>query len=247
MKCAVQEILKEDKLKEYGIEGKSLTQFRGQGCKECLHTGYKGRTPIAEIIEIDDELRNLIIKDFSREEAMNILYKKQFIPITEDAINKVKEFITTLDEVANAVNLQGVVLDNTEDNSTEEKSILIVDDSPTIRAMIKPLFEMNNFKVYEAENGKECINKLKTLKPSLIVMDLMMPEMNGFETIQIIRSNDKLKDIPVIMMTTESEMTNELKGLELGVDEFIAKPFMPERLLARSMAILRRTSKDILT
>ena len=124
-------------------------------------------------------------------------------------------------------------------------TIMIIDDSPTIRMMIKPLMESQGFNVIEAENGRIAIEKLKNQKVDFIIMDLMMPEMNGFETLKVLKSHPVWENIPVIMLTTKSELENEMKGFDLGVDEFMPKPFMPDRLLARVKAIFKRYNRQI--
>jgi len=118
--------------------------------------------------------------------------------------------------------------------------ILVVDDESRMRKLVRDFLVKNNFDVVEAENGEEAIDKFFADKDiSLVVLDVMMPKMDGWEVCREIRNYSK---VPIIMLTAKSDERDELKGFELGVDEYISKPFSPKILVARIDAILRRTN-----
>lgn len=118
--------------------------------------------------------------------------------------------------------------------------ILVVDDESRMRKLVKDFLVKNNFDVVEAENGEDAIDKFFADKDiSLVVLDVMMPKMDGWEVCREIRNYSK---VPIIMLTAKSDERDELKGFELGVDEYISKPFSPKILVARIDAILRRTN-----
>ncbi len=118
--------------------------------------------------------------------------------------------------------------------------IMVVDDEPRMRKLVKDFLVKDGFIVIEAEDGEDAYNKfISTNDISLIIMDVMMPKMNGYEVSAEIR---KISKVPIIMLTAKSEEKDELKGYEVGIDEYITKPFSPKILVARVEAVLRRSS-----
>lgn len=115
--------------------------------------------------------------------------------------------------------------------------ILIVDDEQKIREVIREYAEFNNYEVEEAANGMEAIGLCKLNDYDLIVMDIMMPKLDGFSACKEIR---KIKDIPVIMLSARGEEYDKLFGFELGIDDYIVKPFSPKELMARINVVLSR-------
>ncbi|QOX65400.1 response regulator transcription factor [Anoxybacterium hadale] len=115
--------------------------------------------------------------------------------------------------------------------------ILIVDDEQKIREVIKEYAEFNGYEVEEAENGMAAIGLCKLNDYDLIIMDIMMPKLDGFSACKEIR---KLKDIPVIMLSARGEEYDKLFGFELGIDDYVVKPFSPKELMARINAVLNR-------
>lgn len=121
----------------------------------------------------------------------------------------------------------------------EQFKILVVDDESRMRKLVGDYLTRSGFLVTEAEDGERAVEKFfedKTI--DLIILDVMMPKMDGFEAAKIIRQYSK---VPIIMLTARGEESDELNGFDIGVDEYIAKPFSPKILVARVEAILRRT------
>ena len=119
--------------------------------------------------------------------------------------------------------------------------ILVVDDESRMRKLVKDFLTKKNFQVLEAGDGEKAMDVFYKEKDiALIILDVMMPKMDGWEVCREIR---KFSKIPIIMLTAKSEESDELLGFELGVDEYISKPFSPRILVARVDAILRRTNK----
>jgi len=116
-------------------------------------------------------------------------------------------------------------------------TILVVDDEPNIVALAKLYLEQEGYQVEGVGNGSDALNKMGTSKPSLIVLDLMLPDIDGFEVCRQIR---KKSDVPILMLTARKEDVDKIVGLELGADDYITKPFNPRELVARVKAILRR-------
>ena len=125
-----------------------------------------------------------------------------------------------------------------------EESILVVDDEERMRKLIKDFLTNKGYHILEAEDGEKALevyqqNKSKIM---LILLDVMMPKLDGWSVLRQIRQEDK--EVPIIMLTARGEEQDELFGFELGVDEYISKPFSPKILVARVEAILKRTGKD---
>ena len=120
------------------------------------------------------------------------------------------------------------------------KQLLIVDDEPNIRNVIREYAEFSGYGVTEAADGMEAVNLVRSNDFDLIVMDIMMPKLDGFSACKEIRRD---KDIPIIMLSARGEEYDKLFGFELGVDDYVTKPFSPKELMARINAVLTRHEK----
>ncbi len=123
-------------------------------------------------------------------------------------------------------------------------TILVVDDESRMRILIKDFFKQKNYSIIEAEDGEVALKAYNENKEkiSLILLDVMMPKLDGWSVLRQIRQDNK--NVPVVMLTARSEEQDELFGFELGVDEYITKPFSPKILVARVESILKRTIKE---
>lgn len=120
-----------------------------------------------------------------------------------------------------------------------QKKVLLVDDEKTLVKALKFNLEKEGFLVEEAYNGEEALEKAFEMKPDIIILDLMLPGLDGFEVCREIR---KKEEIPIIMLTAKGEDIDKVLGLELGADDYMTKPFNPRELVARMKAILRRSA-----
>ena len=120
--------------------------------------------------------------------------------------------------------------------------ILIVDDEPKIRSLIRKYAEFENYKVTEAEDGMEAVDVCRSVDFDLIIMDVMMPELDGFSAAREIL---KLKDIPIIMLSARGEEYDKIHGFEVGVDDYVVKPFSPRELMMRMNAVISRSNKNV--
>ena len=118
------------------------------------------------------------------------------------------------------------------------KKILVVDDEPRLVTLVRGYLEQEGFLVVTARNGREALFTARDHQPDLIVLDLMMPEMDGWE---FLRRHRQERQTPVIMLTARIEDVDKIAGLEMGADDYITKPFSPRELVARVRAVLRRT------
>ncbi len=122
-----------------------------------------------------------------------------------------------------------------------EEKILIVDDEEHIVELLKFNLENSGFKVVSAYNGIDALNIVRSEQPKLILLDLMLPGLDGYDVCKEIRRDSTIANIPIIMTTAKSEELDKILGLELGADDYITKPFSMRELVARVKAVLRRT------
>jgi two-component system alkaline phosphatase synthesis response regulator PhoP len=123
------------------------------------------------------------------------------------------------------------------------KKILVVEDEPDILQLVKLYLEKEGFRTATAVNGAQALKKVKEDKPDLIVLDLMLPEIDGLEVCKRLRSVPDTAMLPIIMLTAKAEESDTVIGLELGADDYVAKPFSPKALVARIKALLRRLER----
>ena len=119
----------------------------------------------------------------------------------------------------------------------EKKLILVVDDEPRIVRFVQMNLELEGYQVSTASSGLEAIDKVRREIPNLVILDIMMPEMDGYETLERIR---RVSNVPVIMLTVKAEEEDKVRGLEFGADDYVTKPFSPRELMSRVKAALRR-------
>jgi two-component system, OmpR family, alkaline phosphatase synthesis response regulator PhoP len=120
--------------------------------------------------------------------------------------------------------------------------ILVVEDEPDIRKLVHYNLTQDHYKVVEAENGEQALKIVQREKPSLVILDLMMPGMSGLEVCRTLRGQDETAKLPILMLTAKAGEADRVLGLELGADDYLAKPFSPRELVARVRAILRRAN-----
>jgi DNA-binding response OmpR family regulator len=118
-----------------------------------------------------------------------------------------------------------------------KKSILVVDDEATIREVLSRYLQREGFRVFEAADGFEALDAIKYNPPDLIVLDLMLPGIDGLTLTQHLRED---REIPIIMLTAKGEANDRIRGLDLGADDYITKPFSPQEVVSRIRAVLRR-------
>jgi two-component system KDP operon response regulator KdpE len=120
----------------------------------------------------------------------------------------------------------------------DAKLILVVDDEPRMRRFMRMNLDLEGYRVIEASNGMEAIDRVREDLPDLVLLDVMMPEMDGFEALRFIR---KTSSVPIIMLTVKGDEEDRVRGLELGADDYVTKPFSPRELASRIKAVLRRS------
>ena len=123
-------------------------------------------------------------------------------------------------------------------DDSRPRRVLVVDDEPRMIHFIRLNLDHDGYEVIEATSGTQALELLRDRMPDLILLDVMMPDMDGFETLQLLR---EISTVPVIMLTAKGEEEDRVRGLELGADDYITKPFSPREMVSRVRAVIRRT------
>jgi two-component system KDP operon response regulator KdpE len=126
-------------------------------------------------------------------------------------------------------------------NPLKDKLVLVVDDEPRMIQFVRMNLEAEGVRVTEAHNGVEALNQVREKIPDAVILDVMMPELDGFETLRLLRETS---DVPVIMLTVRADEEERVRGLELGADDYMGKPFSPRELVSRLKAVLRCTAPE---
>lgn len=124
---------------------------------------------------------------------------------------------------------------------TRQPSLLIVEDEQDLLEVLRFSLTREGFSVRTAENGEDAIRMVRQKRPDLIVLDLMLPTIDGLSVCRALRTNDQTRAVPIVMLTAKGEESDIVKGLEAGADDYVTKPFSPKVLLARINAVLRRS------
>ena len=209
----------------------------GLGCDQCKHTSYGGRVPVAELLTPSDELRDAIVRGATAHEIRAAMRSGGSPNMRDHGLRLALEGITSIEEV-NRV-LSGDV-DGAQAAHHSKSRVLIVDDEPITRMLVKLLLERENFEVLEAANGKVAVEIATRERPDLLVIDLNMPEMDGYEAIGRLRRDVTMATLPIMVLTSEEGPGIERRVLELGADDYILKPFDPAVLLSRVNGVFRR-------
>ncbi|MDT8287515.1 MAG: ATPase, T2SS/T4P/T4SS family, partial [Elusimicrobiales bacterium] len=242
---------------------------RPVGCKKCEGSGYAGRTSVVELLKIDARLRELINLGSKEAEIKQAAMAAGTLrTMTADALWQLSEGRTSLDEVKPYITLDErtekpaavfPVPDGAEFTAPApsvplsvpaapaaagaKPRVMIAEDDTIMRMLLKKFIEASGYECIETRDGEEALTAVASAAPDLLVSDINMPKLNGFDLVKGIRQNLGLTDLPVIMLTTESSDRSQQLAFELGADDYIIKPFKGPLVMARVTAALRRTGK----
>jgi type IV pilus assembly protein PilB len=225
--------------REHGIA--KVPASAGPGCERCRHTGYVERTPVVEVLAPDDRVRDAIIKGATASEIRSAMQEAGCKLMRQRGLELVAEGITTIDEVNRVLAADPITVAKKAPESG--KRVLVVDDDRITRMLVKLLIEKEGYEVLEGENGRQAIEIAHRERPDLLIIDLMMPEMDGYQAIEHIRKDVSLSTLPVMVLTAEDGPGIEERVLELGADDYVVKPFEAPVLVSRVRAAFRRLQR----
>ncbi len=220
---------------EYGLT--RIPASQGAGCPQCKHTGYLGRVPLVEVLTPNDELRDAISRGATAHEIRAAMRAAGHQTMRDRALKLVADGITSIEEVNRVLAVEG---DAATVKTHTRPRVLITDDEPITRMLVKLLLEREHFDVLEAVNGRQAVEIAVRERPDLLLIDLNMPEMDGYEAIARLRRDFTLATLPIVVLTSEEGPGVERRVLELGADDYMLKPFDPAVLLSRVNAVFRR-------
>jgi CheY-like chemotaxis protein len=192
----------------------------------------------------DDALRCAIRDGAAATEIRAAMRAAGCSSMRQSAVVLVGQGVTSIEEVDR-------VLANNDDGIAapgqlrEKPRVLVTDDDRMIRMLVRMLLEKEGYEVLEAENGALAIDMARRERPDLMLCDLMMPDMDGFETITRLRRDVALAALPVMVLTSETGQSVERRVLELGADDYLVKPFEADVLIARVKAMFRRINRSV--
>ena len=220
---------------------KSIPASAGPGCKHCKETGYLGRVPVAELLTPSEELRATIARGATSHEIRTAMHATGMPSMRQQALALVASGVTSLEEVDR-------VLATDESDAAQPRPgrrVLVCDDEPITRMLVKLLLEKENYVVLEARTGREGVEIARRERPDLMLVDLNMPEMDGYEAITHLRREVTLTTMPILVLTAEEGPGVERRVLDLGADDYILKPFETSVLLSRVQAVFRRITAEV--
>jgi type II secretory ATPase GspE/PulE/Tfp pilus assembly ATPase PilB-like protein/ActR/RegA family two-component response regulator len=210
------------------------------GCAECAHTGYLGRLPIVEVLTVDRRVRDLIARGATSSEILDASRAAGMRGLEETALEPVRAGLTSLSEIARELGEPSVPPAPSEES--DEPTILLVDDDAVNRTLARKLLQKHGYRVTEAGDGLEALDRLAQERFTLMVLDLDMPRMGGREVLHRVRADVATVALPVVVLTGTHDENAEIEVMEAGADDYVRKPIDPPRFAARVKAALRRAA-----
>ncbi len=235
-----EEKIKED-FKKYIDQLKIDKFYKAKGCQKCGYSGYFGRTAVFEVLTINDKLKDLIVAKSSENMILNEAQNAGLNSLTLSAMKKVKAGIVCIEDVAKIIGVaekDKIVQKSVE--TGEKLRILVADDEEDLLALVKKRLEAAGYEIIISRDGEELVELAHNKKPDLIITDVTMPKLNGYEAVNALKTSLETASIPIIMLTARQDKDSEIKGIDVGADDYITKPFDKDKLLARIKMLLRR-------
>jgi CheY-like chemotaxis protein len=223
--------------KEHGIQ--SVPASPGHGCDRCKHTGYTERIPVAEVLVPNDQMRDAIGRGATPSEIRGAMHAAGCRSMRERGLALVAEGVTSMEEINRVLAADPIVAAR----NGHKRRVLIVEDDRITRMLVRLLLEREGYEALEGENGAHAVELARRERPDLLMIDLLMPEMDGYQAIERIRHDVSLATLPIIVLTSEDGPGVEHRVLEMGADDYMIKPFEPPVLLSRVAAAFRRMER----
>lgn len=222
-------------------------------CERCHQTGYHGRIGIFSFLEVTQPIVDAIRDEKGEAEIVRLAYENGFVTLEEAGMRLVEAGLTSIEELerclgaielkqpyrtAGAARLDG---EAGKESGIAKRRVLLVEDEENTRVVLSMLLQREHFEVIEAANGVEALECVYRCAPEIIVSDLMMPKMSGFEFIQRLKNDSRTRNIPVLVLTAADDERNELNLIGTGADDFVSKTSDTKIMIARLHRLLERT------
>ncbi|MCX5707752.1 MAG: ATPase, T2SS/T4P/T4SS family [Candidatus Omnitrophica bacterium] len=224
------------------IERFGLNKFyRGKGCQQCNFTGYLGRKAVFEIMEVNDAICALINSKAPESAILQEAQRNGLRTLADSAVRKVADGLTTWEEISRVVDIskQETAVQKQEIPGGAVK-ILIVDDEPDLLQILEKRLRDSGYVIVQGHDGAEAVEMAHKERPDLIIMDINMPAMDGFQATKALRSTLATASIPIMLLTARQDVASEVAGLDAGADDYMVKPYDKDKLLARVKLLLRK-------
>ena len=215
----------------------------GAGCAPCRFTGYTDRVPVVELLTPTEEIRAAILRGASAAELRAAMRAGGMPNMRQAGLQLVASGVTSLDELDRVLAADEPAAAEAKPDvgvKRDGRQVLIADDEPITRMLVKILLERDGYSVLEAQTGREALEIAARQRPDLIVMDLNMPQMDGYDAIRQLRLMPALSDVPVVVLTSDDGPGVERRVLEIGANDYLVKPFDPAVLSIRIQSVFRR-------
>ena len=228
-----------------------------KGCEKCSDTGFTGRMGIFSFLEITHEIAQAIHDDVSEDGIETLARRHGYISLEEAGLQLVEEGMTTFDELERSVGplsrldqsrvprlhfdtAKNNVPEKAKGGAIQKRKLLLVDDDVDLRSLYAHILELQMFDVKQAVDGLMALDAVYNDPPDVIVLDIMMPKMNGFEVVERLRSDTKTRNIPILMLTASTSDDAELDLIKKGADDFVSKTSRAEIIVARVNRLVNR-------
>jgi type IV pilus assembly protein PilB len=227
-----------DRLRAAGLPEK---QFEGKGCERCCFTGLKGRIALTELLDLRDPQARALLNSEANAAGLreDVLARGWLTTLSDDALWHVAHGDVTLEEGSYYFEPRVPVVKQAA-AAKAKRRVLIVDDVADNRTLISAALGMDGYDLVEADGGAAALETIARAKPDLVLLDLMMPEVDGFAVVREIRGEMAMTGLPIIIVTAMGEAESQALALELGADDYMTKPYSPKVLRARVKAQFRR-------
>jgi CheY-like chemotaxis protein len=218
-----------------------LPPRRAVGCKACAGTGYFGQIPVAEVLNLTSALRSLLAEGCDDEDFQLAAQMEGVRGLAEVALDHVGRGETTVEEVERVLG----IVPTREETPSSAGPVLLVEDDPQDRLLIGSIVRDLGFDVVEAVDGESAVELLGKDGYSMVLLDLMLPGIDGLEVLKRIRLSIETQYLPVLVLTSSPDPRREIELLDHGADDYMLKPVAVERLQSRIRAVLRRSGVRI--
>lgn len=237
--------------RELGVPTEHILQAKG--CRECSDTGYMGRTGVYSYLDISDDVREAIRTEQSERELERLARNSLFLSLEEAALEHVASGLTSLEEVERVIGpihasttrhmASGAKSSTTDENGSVHgrRKLLIVDDSEDFSGILQLILQNEFFDVATAKDGIEGLERIYEWKPDIVICDQMMPRMSGYQLLQKLRADSRIRKTPVLMLTAADSEESELQLIAGGADDFVSKSSDKKVLVARINRLMQRS------